>query len=53
MRKAILTIIMQILVVVAYADDSKNTESSRRIHHICDLYNNDENDSLLRQAPSS
>ena len=51
MRKAILTIILQILAVVAYADDSMNAESSRRILHLCELYNNDQNDSLLLQAP--
>ena len=52
MRKAILTILLPILAAtLTYADDSKNTESKRRIDHICELYNNDLNDSLIRQAP--
>lgn len=51
MKKAVFTIILQILVMVAYADNSMDAESSRRIHHLCELYNNDLNDSLLHQGP--
>lgn len=52
MRKAYLTILLLMLALLpTFADDSENKESSRRINHICDLYNNDQNDSLILQAP--
>ena len=52
MRQAILTILLLMWTATpTFAADSDNAESRRRIDHIIDLYNNDLNDSLLRQAP--
>ena len=50
-QKLLLTIIALLMTIAISADDAKNKESRRRIDHLCKLYNNDHNDSLIRQAP--
>ena len=50
MRK-ILLIIALLTTIAISADDAKNKESKRRIDRLCELYNQDLNDSLIRQAP--
>ena len=51
MRKLLLTITALLMTIAISADDAKNKESRRRIDHLCELYNQDLNDSLIRQAP--
>ncbi|MBR1503004.1 MAG: hypothetical protein IJ618_03860 [Prevotella sp.] len=46
----IISLAMTILPVSAKQNDIK-TESDARMHHICELYNHDENDSLIKQVP--
>lgn len=51
MRKYLLTIIALLMTITISANDAKNKESRRRIDHLCELYNQDQNDSLIRQVP--
>lgn len=51
MKKLLLIITTLLMTTAISADDALNKESRRRINHICELYNNDLNDSLIRQAP--
>lgn len=51
MRKLLLTITALLMTIAISADDAKNKESVRRFNHLCDLYNQDLNDSLIHQAP--
>ena len=52
MKKTVLIILLLTQVVIlTYAEECNDKESSRRIAHICELYNSDQNDLLLRQAP--
>ena len=51
MRKYLLTIIALLMTIAISANDAKNKESRRRIDHLCELYNQDQNDSLIRQVP--
>ena len=50
-QKLLLTIIALLMTIAISADDAQNKESRRRIDHLCELYNNDQNDSLIRQVP--
>ena len=51
MRKLLLTISALLMTIAISADDAQNKESKRRIDHLCELYNQDLNDSLIRQVP--
>ena len=51
MRKYLLTITALLMTITISANDAKNKESRRRIDHLCELYNQDQNDSLIRQVP--
>lgn len=51
MRKIILTITLLLSVTAVIAKDVEDPESKRRLDLLCDLYNNDQNDSLIHQAP--
>ena len=51
MKKLLLIITTLLMTTAISADDALNKVSRRRIDHICELYNNDLNDSLIRQAP--
>lgn len=51
MRKLLLITTALLMAIAISADDAKNKESRRRIDHLCDLYNQDLNDSLIQQAP--
>jgi signal transduction histidine kinase len=50
MRKFIATIILLLSVTSVVAENSHHPESKERYDHLCDLYNNDKNDSLIYQA---
>ena len=51
MKKLLLIITSLLMTITISADDAQNVESRRRIDHLCELYNNDLNDSLIQQVP--
>ena len=51
MRKIIITLTLLLSVTAAIAQATQDSESKRRYDHLCFLYNNDKNDSLIAQAP--
>lgn len=51
MRKIIITLTLLLSVTAATAQATQDSESKRRYDHLCFLYNNDKNDSLIAQAP--
>ena len=51
MRKILLTITALLMTMTISATDADNPESKRRINLLCELYNQDLNDSLIHQAP--
>lgn len=51
MRKIIITITLLLSLTATIAKAAQDPESKRRYDHLCYLYNNDKNDSLIAQAP--
>ena len=51
MKKLLLILTALLMTIAISADDANRKESTRRINHLCELYNNDNNDSLIQQAP--
>ncbi len=51
MKQTALIIIVLLMTLTISANDAKNKESKHRIDRLCELYNQDLNDSLIKQAP--